>query len=297
MSRTCSPSVGKPYGIKRICQVTEYPRSSFYAQTACQRGDRPALKKRGPRCEISEAELLAYIQKDLEQSPFHGEGHRKVWARLKYGEGLRISRKRVLRVMRENNLLSPYRRPQGTPKLHTGEIITDSPNVMWGTDATRVLTVEDGYAWIFAAVEHWNAECVVWHVCKRGDRFAAMEPILMGLSEHLGSPGAEVGRGLSLRMDHGSQYLSDHFQNQLRHFGITSSFAFLREPETNSVVERFFRTLKEQVTYRETFRNITELREAVGIFIERYNHQWRLEKNGYLSPCEARVACRGREAA
>ena len=84
-------------------------------------------------------------------------------------------------------------------------------------------------------------------VRKRGDRFAAMEPILMGLTKHLGSPRAEVGQGLSLRMHHGTQYLTDHVQNQLRYFGIASSFAFLKEPETNGVVERFLRTLKEQV--------------------------------------------------
>lgn len=117
---------------------------------------------------ISDEDLLQYIRKDLDQSPFHGEGHRKVWARLKYGRGLRISRKRVLRLMGENHLLSPYRRPQGMAKVHAGEIITDKPNIMWGTDATRVFTVADGYVWIFAAVEHWNAECVGWHVCASG---------------------------------------------------------------------------------------------------------------------------------
>jgi len=297
MSRTCSPSIGKPYGVERVCQVTGYPRSSFYARVSCQKADRPVLKKRGPRCAISDEDLLGYIQRDLEQSPFHGEGHRKVWARLKYGQGLRISRKRVLRLMRENNLLSPHRRPQGMAKVHAGEIITDKPNIMWGTDATRVLTVEDGYVWIFAAVEHWNAECVGWHVCKRGDRFAAMEPLLMGLTEHFGTPSAGVGQGLSVRMDHGAQYLSDHFQSQLRHFGITSSFAFLKEPETNGVVERFFRTLKEQVIYKESFRDLLELRKAVETFIEQYNTQWRLEKNGYLSPREARRAYQTKEAA
>jgi putative transposase len=83
MSRACSPSIGKPYEIERICQMIRYPRSSFYAQAACQKGDRPGLKKRGSRCVMSDAELLQYIQKDLERSLFHGEGHRKVWARLK----------------------------------------------------------------------------------------------------------------------------------------------------------------------------------------------------------------------
>jgi transposase InsO family protein len=240
---------------------------------------------------------LEHIRKDLEQSPFHGEGHRKVWARLKYGQGFHISRKRVLRMMREHHLLSPYRRPQGNPKLHTGEITTKAPNLMWGTDATRVFTLEDGYAWVFAAVEHWNAECVGWHVCKRGDRFAAMEPVLMGLGESFGSVKADIGRGLCLRMDHGTQYLSDHFQNQLRYWGITRSFAFLEEPQTNGVVERFFRTLKEQVIYGTPFRNIKELREAIKTFIHHYNTQWRIEKNGFLSPRQAREARLVKEAA
>ena len=67
------------------------------------------------------------------------------------------------------------------------EIITRAPNVMWGTDGVRVFTVEDGWGWIFTAVEHWNSECVGWHVCKRGDRFAAAQPISMGLANLHGS--------------------------------------------------------------------------------------------------------------
>ena len=51
---------------------------------------------------------------------------------------------------------------------------------------------------------------------------------------------ARVARGLALRMDHGSQYLSDHFLNQLRYWGIHPSFAFVEEPETNGVVERAY---------------------------------------------------------
>ena len=112
--------------------------------------------------------------------------------------------------MRENNLLSPHRcrRRGGNP--HDGEIITHAPNLMWGTDGVRVFTVDDGWGWIFTAVEHWNAECVGWHVCKRGDRFAALQPISMGLAGLYGSTAAGAARGLALRMDHGSQYLSDH---------------------------------------------------------------------------------------
>ena len=106
---------------------------------------------------------------------------------------------------------------------------------MWGTDGVRVFTAEDGWVWTFAAVDHWNAECVGWHVCKVGNRFAALEPIAQGLAPLYGSVEADVARGMSLRMDDGSQYLSDYFLNQFRHCGIHPSFAFVKEPKTNGL--------------------------------------------------------------
>ena len=222
------------------------------------------------------------------QSPWEGEGYRKVWARLRVCRDIRVARKRVLRLMRENNLLSPHRcrRRGGNP--HDGEIITHAPNLMWGTDGVRVFTVDDGWGWIFTAVEHWNAECVGWHVCKRGDRFAALQPISMGLAGLYGSTAAGAARGLALRMDHGSQYLSDHFTNQIKFWGIQPSYAFVAEPQTNGVAERFNRTLKEQIIHGRIYRNIAELRDAVRDFVELYNAQWIVEKNGYLSPAQAR---------
>jgi transposase InsO family protein len=272
--------------------VVGVARSSFYARReregrAAERGHFE-LSKRGPKPVISDTDLLGLVKKDLEESPFKGEGHRKVWARLKFGKGLRVSRKRVLRIMREHKLLSPYRRPKGEERTHEGKIITHAPDVMWGTDATKVLTVEDGYGWVFIGVDHWNAECVGFHVCKRGDRFAALEPIAMGIHKRFGSVEAGAARGLTLRMDHGTQYLSGHFLNQVHAWGVATSFAFLEQPQTNGVAERFIRTLKEQIIYGEVFRNIEELRRAVSEFIERYNNSWLIGKNGFLSPYEAR---------
>jgi transposase InsO family protein len=233
--------------------------------------------------------LLERIREDLAASPFHGEGHRKVWARLRIQGGLRVSRKRVLRIMRTNGLLSPYRgrRPGGPP--HTGEIITSAPNLMWGTDGIRVLTVEEGWGWVFSTVEHWNAECVGWHVCKTGDRFAALEPIAMGRERIFGGVDADVARGLSLRIDHGTQYLSDHFLSQVRFWGVRPSFAFVEQSQTNGVAERFNRTLREQALTGRIFRNLEEVRVAVAEFVERYNQHWLLEKLGYQSPLMARV--------
>lgn len=157
-----------------------------------------------------------------------------------------------------------------------------------GTDGVRVFTVDDGWVWTFAAVDHWNAECAGWQVCKVGSRSAALEPIAQGLRRLSGSVDADVARGLALRMDHGGQYLSDHFLHQIRHWGIHPSFGCLEEPATNGVVERWNRTLKEQAIYGRVFQTVEDVRAAVAEFVERHSTTWRLEKLAYQTPIEAR---------
>ena len=100
------------------------------------------------------------------------------------------------------------------------------------------------------------------HVCKQGTRFAALEPISQGLMSTVGSVASDAGRGLALRMDHCSQYLSDHFQNRIKYWGINPSFAFIEQPQTNGVAERFIRTIKEQVNYGRVFQ--TRVLQSVG---------------------------------
>lgn len=289
MSQTTSPETCRAYGVERVCHIWEQARSSFYHHTR-QKVVASAPKRRGPPPSISDEALLALIRADLATTPFTGEGHRKVWARLRVRDGVRVARKRVLRLMRENHLLSPYRSRPKPPKEHDGKIITMAPNLMWGTDGTRVFTLEEGWVWIFTAVDHWNAECVGWHVCKTGDRYAALQPISMALSRLYGSVEKGIARGLSLRMDHGTQYLSDHFLNQIKFWGLTPSFAFVAEPQTNGVAERFNRTLKEQAIYGRVLRTVADVRDAVRTFVTLYNSEWRVEKNDFRSPHEIRQA-------
>jgi putative transposase len=295
VSRAVSPATGKPYGVQRACAVLSFARSSFYAGQAA-----PSTKaggRRGPKPKWSDGQLLDFIIHDLARSEFHGEGHRKVWARLRIMDGVRVSRKRTLRVMRENNLLSAHRPRTKTASGHKGEIITHEPNLMWGTDGSKILTVDEGWVWIFAALEHWNSECLGWHVSKAGTRFQALEPIAMALNDILGGVGFDVARGLQLRMDHGSQYTADDFRNQIKFWGIAPSYAFIEQPQTNGIPERFFRTLKEQAIYGRIFKNAEEVRQAVARFVESYNRSWRLERLGYMSPLEYRQAYLTRKAA
>ena len=135
------------YGVKRVCRTWEWSRSALYAPRARVR--RPArgegLRRRGPTPALSDAQLLAAIRSDLARSPFQGEGHRKVHARLRILDDIRVSRTRVLRVLRAQGLLSPQRGRQGEMKSHDGTIVTSAPDLMWGTDGVRVFTADDGW--------------------------------------------------------------------------------------------------------------------------------------------------------
>lgn len=294
MANTTSPATGQRYGVVRVCQVWQQPRSSFYAarQATAEGGTAaaPPSQPRGPKPVVSDAALLAAIKADLARSPWTGEGHRKVWARLRTLDAIRVSRKRVLRLMRDNALLSPHRARTRSSDAHDRHIITEAPNVMWATDGTQITTAKDGKVWLFGVIEHWNAELLGWHVAKIGNRFEATQAVGMAVRQQFGELRAGAARGLALRHDHGSNFMSDHFQKQIKFWGFAPSFAFVAEPETNGVIERFFRTLKEQIIDGRIYHTIDEVRDAVRAFATRYNAEWLIAKNGYRSPTATRSA-------
>src|SRR5262245_30954909 len=179
MRQQRSAGTGRRYPLTMICAVYRLARSSVYATggAAPPGPGGTGTGKRGPRTAVTDAELVEAIRAVLAACPFHGEGYRKVRARLAH-RGYAVSGKRVLRLMRAHGLLAPRRLgpPNGNP-AHDGTIITDRPDVMWGTDATRFYTEQDGWCWFFGAIDHHLDEVVGWHTAKIGDRWAALEPI------------------------------------------------------------------------------------------------------------------------
>ena len=230
---------------------------------------------------------LALIRRVIKDSPFCGEGHRKVTARLRRDHEVRVGRKRVLRLMRQAGLLAPQRtRGRRKPRPHEGSIIPEGPNQIWGTDATMAHTVADGWVWVFACVDHYSAEA--WAaVAPRGDRFAALEPIYDAVLGRFGHLGPDVARGIACRHDWGPQYTSEHFQGSLRWLGIADSPAYVGEPPCNGCAERFIRTLKEQCIWSKLWADVAELRQAVADFVARYNSEWLIERHGHRTPQEA----------
>jgi putative transposase len=275
-----------------VCQVWRVARSSVYAHNqevldALTRA-RGMGSKRGPKTKQSDEALLERIRVVLKTECFLGEGHKKVTRRLR-NKGVRVGKNRVLRLMRENGLLVPVRRcHERGDRTHSGTIRTERPDELWGTDATRFYTEQDGWCWFFGAIDHCTDEIVGHHVAKKGDRWAALEPIRQGVKAHFGTYTPRVALGLGLRHDWGPQYTARQFNAELKWMGVRSSPAFVGEPECNGLIERFMRTLKEECIDVHRFQTLEEARWVIGRFIRRYNAEWLLERHGYRTPAEVR---------
>ena len=242
------------FGLGRLCGLGF--AASFYVKSAAGHRWRPPAKRRGPKPSISDEALLVAIEADLEASPW---------------EGFDVVRRHppaALRVMRENNLLSPHRCRRRGGNRHVGEIITHAPNLMWGTDGVRVFTVDDGWGWIFTAIA-WNAECVGWQCASEATaRRPSADP--MGLEAVC----------LDLRRCGAGAGLADGSR-------LPVSVGPLHQPDQvlgHPAVLRLRRTAPDQRRRREVqshaqgtiihgriYRNIAELRNAVRGFVEQYN--------------------------
>ena len=297
MSRRVSPATGQAYGLQRVTRIWGVARATIYRHR--HGADAAHRRKSGPLGAMADQDLAGMIRQLLTASPFHGEGYRKLWARLRFA-GVRTSRRRVLRLMREHGLLAHQRagRPRGS-RAHDGRITTDQVDLMWGSDLTSVRTGE-GQAAVFVAVDHGSAECVGLHASRSADRFEALEPVRQGVRERFGAFARNVASGLALRHDHGSQYVSHHFQAEIRFLGIASSPAFVREPECNGCAERFIRVLKGLEPHSGSrlwirrFDTVEELRLALLAFKQTYNRSWIIERHGYRTPAQVRADQLGR---
>ena len=238
-----SISTRRAYGVQRVCRVWHRARSSVYARRQATTSLAGAGRSAPPRTTSWSAILAACSRRRRFMAKGTGKPGRSFGSR----ESAR-PRSGVRRLMREHALQAPHRVGHAHgPKAHDGTITTEAPDVMWGTDMTTTVTVSEGAACVFVAVDHCTTECIGLHAAKRGTRFEALEPIRQGVRERFGEIGDGVARGLRLRHDHGSNYLADDFQQEVAFFGIESSPSFVREPEGNGVAERFIRTLKENL--------------------------------------------------
>ena len=199
-----SPSAKKPCGIQRVCRAWRLARATVQRHKEQADGAPRIPAKRGPKNFLFDEQILAEIRAVLASTLFVGEGHRKVWARLRQERGNRTSMRRVLRIMREHGILATDR-PTGVrwPDTHDRTITTETPGQMWAIDATGCLT-EEGNAAVFVVVDYCTGECLGARTARRGTRLEAIECLRETIHFTKGRYEDKIAEGTKLRHDHGS---------------------------------------------------------------------------------------------
>jgi len=198
-------------------------------------------------------------------------GYRRVAWWLWRNEGLRVNRKRVLRVMRERGLLVRSRRLRARRRKEWGRVETTAPNQIWQSDMTKIWAGPSaGWAYLVSVIDCCTREIVGWnlsHRCRTEEALAAVEQaVLDRLPE--GSRAAD----LTLTTDNGTQFTSTRFLETVGRLGITHRRTAYHHPEGNSYIERFHRSLKEEEVWTAEYRSLEEARESIAHWIEEYNH-------------------------
>lgn len=282
---------GRPYPLNMILRVVGCSSGNWYDRPETSSSENGTPVVRGRRPAMNDEELLSAVRKAIDDSHFIGEGSAKIWHRLKRA-GQIASRARVLKVMKDNELLSPYRHNAASNRKnpHEGTIVQNAPNQLWGTDGKKFYVEAEGWCWFFGVIDHFNDELLAWNTCKKGTRYEALEPVRSAIRKQFGNVNQNVckGMGLKLRSDHGSQYDSDAFMGEMKFLGLEMSKSYVRQPECNGCIERFNRTIEEEVFSLSHFKTLDEANEAIRKFVENYNREWLICRLGYKSPLEYR---------
>ncbi|MCS6910482.1 MAG: hypothetical protein NZM11_07930 [Anaerolineales bacterium] len=150
---------------------------------------------------------------------------------------------------------------------------------------------------LFAMIGHGSACCRGIRVARLGRRCEALEPVRQAVREPFGGISEGLALGGKLHHDHGSQFLSDDLQHEIRFPGMESSLVFVPKPEGNGWIEHFFRTLKKHLLRVRYFDTLEELAGALEEFRPRCNEQSLIEGLGLPSPRQAHPPLLALEAA
>jgi len=256
-----------------MCTLTRVSRAGFYR---C--GDsRPAAS----------VELRDRLQRVALEWPTYGS--RRIAAELRRC-GVLINRKRVQRLMREDNLLCLRQRKfvattdsahglRIYPNLAAG-LIVSGVNQLWRADITYIRLLEE-FVFLAVVLDAFSRRAIGWALDDTLEAKLAVAALEMALQRRRPAP------GLVHHSDRGVQYASRDYVALLETHEVHISMSRLGNPWDNATCESFMKTLKCEEVYRSEYRNLAEARMRIGEFIEKIYNQKRLHSSlGYCPPAE-----------
>ncbi len=258
-----------------LCQMTGLSRAGFY---------RSRLPRQASPVEM---EIRDEMQKIAVESPAYG--YRRITVELQR-HGFAVNHKRVLRMMREDNLLCVRRRKiivttdsrhnlPVYPNLAAGLVVT-GVNQLWVADITYIrLRVE--FVYLAVILDAYSRRVVGWALGRTLEARLAVAALEMAIEQRKPAP------GLVHHSDRGVQYASEEYTDLLKRQQAQISMSRKGNPYDNAACESFMKTLKYEEVYRNEYRDFIEVHASIGEFLERVYNRRRLHSAlGYLPPAE-----------
>jgi putative transposase len=261
--------------VAQMCAVAGFSRAGYYRfLDAAERKD-------------SDMDLRDEMQKVALEWPSYGS--RRMAEELK-ARGWEVNRKRVQRLMREDNLLCVVKRKfvVTTDSAHglkiywnlARSIILTGVDQLWVADITYI-RLEEEFVYLAVILDAYSRRVIGWHLSDGLDGSLTLTALHMALEQRTVRP------GLVHHSDRGVQYASRDYTDLLKAHGIAISMSRKANPWDNAACESFMKTLKHEEVYRTEYRNLVHARAAIGEFLEKVYNEKRLHSAlDYRSPVQ-----------
>jgi transposase InsO family protein len=284
MNRT---TIAGKASVSLLCETFKLSRAAYYPRKdAKERGgtrvtDVVALPKK-PRYTVADV-VLAGIRRVIADNPAWGV--RKVWATLR-ADGMRVSRKRIWALMHAHGLVLARDSEPGEPRR--GHVAVPEPNRRFATDLTTTWTRRDGVVAIVPTIDCGCRSTLSLVVTKDQHGPAVLTSVELALTTAFGAP-ENVPDGVELRTDHGPQYTGADCEALVDKWGLLHTYAPVGRPTGNAVVERFIRTMKEEVVWLRDWESADDLRAALDAWLVRYNERRPHQSLAWKTPATFRA--------
>lgn len=266
--------------MSQVCRWIGLNRSSVYRRDSAPK----------ERVESEDnRDLLRIIKNLCRMYPTYG--HRRIWAILRYRYGIEFNLKRVHRLMQKAGL--QVRQKQRFPhrRLATGIVHVGESDRRWAIDLTKIYCGHDGWGSLIAIIDCCDREIIGYRFSLHGRAVEAVDALGMAMATRF-TNGPKAPKELEIIHDNGSIFLARRFMAETKFFGIQQRFIPPRAPENNGMIERFFRTIKEECVWQQSFESFAQAEKAITEWIKFYNAERIHSALGYKSPMEFRQTLR-----
>ena len=259
---------------RRSCQVLGVSRAGLH-RTAASVGHRL-------RADPPWLERLRYW---IQQHPTFG--YRRLWVQLRCRDGLVVNRKAVYRVLKQQDWFVHQRVATPRPRVRGWVSRASRSNERWAMDVTHIPCGQDGWAHLAAVIDCHDREVIGYELALRSRAKEAERAVEAACLQRFGTlrpVGAPV-----LRSDNGLIFQSRRFRQACRDYRLQQEFITPYTPEQNGIIERFFRSLKEECVWQHVFQTFEEARRVIRQWLHWYNHERPHQALGYRSPVQFRA--------